>query len=474
MAIADYFEQEDARRYLLIEITRNNANSTKYYIADDFYITEPSDTPANTPYTPVITGGGLSSISRTLNNPFEGQASTAFGEVSLADEFVWTDDNGTLSETQIQLVKGASVIAYLAAPPKLFPKTDAYKLLEGSINRMGGDSTGLLTFEITDKSEEIRNKTIVIDGKPLCFGYCRNVTPFLTNPGLLEYHVHDGAIDAVLAVYDQGVLLTPTTQYTVDLSTGKITLVSSPVGVVTADVRGAKPSTWLSTTEEIASEILSRASVSLTETYDSIPTGTIGLYIEQTIDLGTLLNRLFSGCAAYWLIDENAEFYAAQYPLPGENVPVADFDAKTQLSEVRFEAEERVYDNLNYTYRTNWTQYQSLPGATTAQADFSQRPYLEGTEVLASPDTEIVYQESPLFNTLFDDEADAQTVSERLLDIYGQGRWLMQVDLPYSTALTTGVDITISFGINTYTGSIVGNTQVFDGSYPIQRITLLS
>lgn len=473
MALADYFASPEAKRYLLVEITRQNANSTKYYLADDAYITEPSDTPANTPYNPIIQGGGIGDISRVLNNPFDGNASTGFGQINLASDVAWTDDAGSKSDTQMTLVKGADVVAYLAAPPTLFPKTDAIKLLEGTINRVGGSSTGGVNFEIIDKSENIRNKLIEIDTKPLCFGHCRNVTPFLTNPASLEYHVHDGPIEAVDAVYDQGVALTPTTQYTVDLSTGKITLVSSPVGIVTADVKGAKPSgVWLTSTEDIISELLSRAGVSITENYD-LPTGTIGLYVEQNTDLGTLLNRLTRACAGFWIVNANSEFQAKQYPVPQETVAVASYNATQILEEVNFNLEDRLFDTINYTYKTNWSVYQSLPGATTAQADFSQKPYVLGIETSVSPDTELVYQESPIFETLFDSSTDAQSVAQRLLSIYEVSRYIYELELPYTQKLSLTENISFEYSTEILIGTVVGVNEIFDGDYPRQRVTLL-
>ena len=280
MTLEEYFQQEDAERILLIEIVRNDASSTKYYLSDSDYITEHDDTPANRFYSPVVGGTGLSDIRKFLNDPFSGQASTGFGQITLADELVWTDTGGgVFDETPIYLVRGALVTAWLAGPSRDFSRSAAIQILKGKIGRSGGSSNNEWTFEVLDGSQEISDKLVQVQNKPLCFGYCRNITPFLTNPSLLEYHVHDGQIEEVLAVYDQGSLLTLTTDYSVDLSTGKITLVSSPTGIVTADVRGAKVSgTWLDSTEEISAELISRAGVSITQTYD-IPSGVIGLYV---------------------------------------------------------------------------------------------------------------------------------------------------------------------------------------------------
>ena len=475
MTLSEYFQTEDADRILLIEIVRNDANSTTYYLSDSDYITEHDDTPANRFYSPVIGGTGLSDIRKVLNDPFSGQASTGFGQITLADNQVWTDTGGgVFDETPIELVRGALVTAWLSGPPRDFARSTALQLLKGKIGRSGGSSANEWTFEVLDGSQEISDKIVPVDNKPLCFGYCRNITPFLTNPSLLEYHVHDGPIDSVLAVYDQGSLLTLTTDYSVDLSTGKITLVASPTGIVTADIRGAKVSgTWLDSTEEITAELLSRAGVSITQSYD-IPTGVIGLYVTESTSLGVLLNQLMAGLAGYWLVDSNNEFYAAQYPVPQETVAIGSYDSTQLLSEVRIEGEDRVYSKINYSYRKNWTQYQSLPGASTAQADFSKRQYLQSFEDSASPDLEIVYQESPQLNTLFDSQSDAQAVAQRLLSIYEVQRKIYSVDLPYTETLELGDNVSIAFGTETIVGCIISLVDVFDGGFPVNRVQILA
>ena len=76
--------------------------------------------------------------------------------------------------------------------------------------------------------------------KPLCFGQCLNVSPVPVDLTNKVYQVHDGQIEAVDAVYDNGKLLTVTTDYTVDLTNGRFTLTSAANGLVTADVKGDK------------------------------------------------------------------------------------------------------------------------------------------------------------------------------------------------------------------------------------------
>lgn len=72
--------------------------------------------------------------------------------------------------------------------------------------------------------------------KPIVLGVVYNIPPVLVDEANNIYQVNDGAVTSIDAVYEGGEALTLTTDYTVDTSNGRFTLVSSPTGVITADV----------------------------------------------------------------------------------------------------------------------------------------------------------------------------------------------------------------------------------------------
>lgn len=72
--------------------------------------------------------------------------------------------------------------------------------------------------------------------KPITLGKVYNVPPVLVDETNNIYQVNDGAVTSIDAVYQGGESLTLTTDYTVDASNGRFTLVSTPTGVITADV----------------------------------------------------------------------------------------------------------------------------------------------------------------------------------------------------------------------------------------------
>lgn len=474
MTLMEYFQTPEAKRYLLLEIVRSDALATTYYLSSEPYVTEPDDTPANLMYSPVIGGTALGDIRRVLNDPFSGNASTGFGSLTLTDRTVTTETTMGFGESVIYLPRGAVVSAFLAGPPKLFTRASAMPLLTGTVARTGGDDQGNITVEITDGSEVVRSKTIEVADKPIAYGRVRNVRPKLTNPSLLEYYVHDGAIEAVNAVYDQGALLTSGTQYTVDLATGKLTLLVSPVGELTADVDGAKVSgTWLQSTAQVVGNLLSRAGLSITQDV-VLPSGLVGLYIDQSQSLGALLDRLLVGLAGYWLLGSNYTFVARQYPVPLEVPAEATFTDGELIGGFQYQDDDRLYQRINFSYQVNWTQYQSRGGASATQAEFSQLQYRQGSVSDPTPVAELQYLGSPQIDTLLDNLGDAQAVANRVLSIYRLPRKRITTEVPYSESLALGDSIAIESGDLSFVGAIVSLADVFDGGYPIQKIEVLA
>lgn len=97
----------------------------------------------------------------------------------------------------------------------------------------GLGSTWVSTLEGNDS---IRGKP-----KPVAIGRLQRIVPVLVDPDLLIYQWSDpllGECEEVEQVAVGGVPLTLTTDYTVDLTTNTLTLVSAPDDIVTADIKG--------------------------------------------------------------------------------------------------------------------------------------------------------------------------------------------------------------------------------------------
>ena len=77
-------------------------------------------------------------------------------------------------------------------------------------------------------------------------------------------------------------------------------------------------------------------------------------------------------------------------------------------------------------------------------------------------------------DTYFDDQDSAATAAGRLLSIFKQVRIRAQGELPYSSSRALGKPITLAASGQIYRGVITSLTDVFDGSYPAQRVGVLA
>jgi hypothetical protein len=50
---------------------------------------------------------------------------------------------------------------------------------------------------------------------------------------------------------------------------------------------------------------------------------------------------------------------------------------------------------------------------------------------------------------------------------------MLEVDLPYTSALKLGENISVEFGVELMIGAVVSVIDIFDGGYPIQRVMIL-
>lgn len=470
MAILDYFQEPTAERVLLVEIERNVSPVKRYYLADGYYITEPTDSPANTIYSSIIGGSGLPQFRRTLNDPFTGNASTAFGSLELSDNIVsYIQDTNSGSETLIA-PKGAKVTMLLAAPRDKFPRADALILAKGSVQAYSGSTDNRVVLEISDNRQLVAGALLEVTTFPYVYGQVRNYTPILTDVSNRVYTITVGAIQSVDAVYDDGVLLAPA-QYTVNLTNATITLAANPAGTVTVDVKGlTSAGTWLSTTQQIITDILSRAGVTSFTTQYSLPSGIIGYVVKETTELQTILSDLCQGCGGYWLVDRLGILKFRTYPTVSGLGSV--FTSRELLSEASYETEENLFSSIKFSYRQNWTVLQPRIGANAATAAFIQKESEESQVTATGLNTELVYMKSPVIKTYFDNLADAQTVATNILNIYSVERRYYSFTIPYLDTLDLGSTCTIMSNSIEATGVVTEVADIFDGSYPTQRIKM--
>lgn len=474
LTITEYFQTTTAQRILLVDCQRADASSTCYRLASEAFATESTDTPASMIYSAAIAKPGLPEFRRTLNDPWDGGASTGFGTLSLTTAVGAYTTSTSQGEGTMVLPRGTPVTMRVAAPRSLYPLADAIVLAVGKVQRLGGGSRGATTLEVVDGSQDLAQLPLTVapaDG-PWVFGHVRNIRPALKDPATLKYAVNGGRrVHDFTAVYDDGVALS-SGAYTKNVADGTFTLALDPVGTVTCDVQGDAPSSsWLSTTTQVVNRVLDLAGVSGVTRSITLPSGTIGYAIESSTTLGNVLGELTHHCMGYWLIDRDGDLIVAQYPVPASGGTV--LDESSLLGEVTWTETDRLYNPVHYAWRKNWTQYQAKPDATAAMAAFAAGSG-EASSVSATPAAEYVYTASPTFQTFFDDSADALTLANRLLSMSGVPRKELSFAIPYSEAMTIGTLVSVRFGGQTLNAAVVAVTDVWDGAYPKQKLKAIA
>jgi len=289
-------------------------SQSTFYFSNGAYVTDPLDTPANTAYAPLITGGVSFGESLTL----DGSASISIGDIEL------DNSNGELDQYFLSHIwTNRSISIYIGDPS--WKKSDFKLLFKGNVADIGSSGRNNLNLVISDVFQKlnapITDQTVQITGKnnavelvPLTFGECFNVTPLLVNSGTLTYQVHNGPIERIIEVRDNGIPVL----FTANLTAGTFTLTRAPFGQITCSVQGHKPSgTYTNKIGETIKNILTQYGPSgarlqntdinttnFTNFDNSFPvvnseyTRAIGVYIRETANVLDVCNRLAKSARA--------------------------------------------------------------------------------------------------------------------------------------------------------------------------------
>ncbi len=198
------------------------------------YTTKISDTPSNTTYLPIISGGLEFSASVSL----DGGVSSGYGDLELSNI------NGEY-DTYLTYIWTNRTIEFFAGELD-WSREDMYKIFSGTVvdissrdkdhlNIIIGDKLQKLNVPISEKelTSAISQNNILI---PLTLGECFNITPISTDsiPNTLEYKYSINASNGVIEVRDNGVPV----PFTANNANSTFTLNQAPYGQITCSVKG--------------------------------------------------------------------------------------------------------------------------------------------------------------------------------------------------------------------------------------------
>lgn len=349
-------------RTVLAEVTAyHGAAPVTRYLASRPFCTRPVDLHPNTVYADTIIS--IPSFEARLSESFIGHSWPAYGEL------VIYNPNGEVDDWLNDGWDGREVILKLGSPSWYL--ADFRPILTGTIADIDAPSRDTISLKLRDKSHlfDIPIQTNLIGGStankdqpvPLCFGECFNVEPVLTVAASHTYQVHDGQIEAITAVRDGG----DPVAYTPNLSTGTFTLSAAPIGRITADVKGAKPSgTYLTTCADIVQYLaLNKAGLAGTDIEASSISSlnascpqTLGLYVKGWYNLMAAIDSLVTSVGAFWTITRRGLLRLGRLESPaGSPALVLTADS---IEEGSIQVAERYLPqgSVRLGYRKNWTQ----------------------------------------------------------------------------------------------------------------------
>lgn len=378
-----WLEQDNTIKCTLVDVTVNVAGTpTTLFLSSRNYSTTTSDTPANTPYLPAL----QNSLSFTESLPVSGEANLSYGDISV------DNTNGQYDAWMEYIWANAPIAIYIGDPA--WPKADFVKIYAGLVSDISFSDRNTINIGIrsilqklnaTIKMQKVGGTTEAKDlVRPLVFGEVHNITPIQTNAALLEYMVHDGPIERIIEVRDNGVPLQAGTGYVADLTTGTFRLLYAPVGTITCSVQGSQRTVFLPTGQiingwgftvaKIIALILRQYAdneVTLDEVdwqslydFDQIHTQAVGIYITQETNIISVCQELASSIGAQFTSTR-----AGKLTILKLDIPAADFgsvnitDSFILNNTLQIQEKIPVIATVKLGYVKNWTiQSQLLTG----------------------------------------------------------------------------------------------------------------
>jgi hypothetical protein len=484
-----WLEQDTNIKCTLVEVEVNIAGvSTMLYISNRTFNTTALDTPSNLPYLPIL----KNSLAYTEKLPIDGTANLSYGDISI------DNTDGTYDAWMNYVWANMPISIYMGDPG--WPRNDFVQIYTGLVADISFSDRTTINLSIRSVVQKL-NATLnqsKVGGtseakdllRPLLFGEVHNITPLQTNPANLEYMVHNGPIERIIEVRDNGVPLAAGTGYTADLTSGTFRLLNAPVGTITCSVQGEQATvnlatgnivsgTWSFTTARIIALIIKKYSNNVVNNseidlqafsdFDLQHRQAVGVYITQETNIISLCQELASSVGAQFTSTR-----AGKITLLKIDVPVSDFGSPdindsfivrntlTVLEKVPVKA------TIKLGYVKNWTvQTQLLTGIPEEHKVMYAKDYYYATADDAS--VRVLYKlpaEPAPVNTLLVRNSNSEVTLEatRRLNLWKTPRYVFRLDcIPRYLTVKLGDMVNLThyrYGLaNTKAGQVVG-TQI--------------
>jgi hypothetical protein len=230
---AEWLKEDTARRCLLIEVTPKIAGvDTTLRLATRPYVTEPTDTPANTPYLDVVQGGVKLNEQMSIN----GNASMSYGDIEIEN------NTGELDSWLDAIWVNREIVVY--SGDVRWARADFREVFRGVVADIDSSGRNRLNIKLRDKLKRLDSAITetklggTTDNKdrlrPVLLGECHNFEPLLIDPATHDYQFHNGPSENVIEVRDNGVPV----GFTPTLGAGTFRLSGTAFGTITVSAQG--------------------------------------------------------------------------------------------------------------------------------------------------------------------------------------------------------------------------------------------
>jgi hypothetical protein len=484
-AFIAWLKSPDCIRCALVEVVaRIGGSETTLYLSNRNYLTASSDTPASTAYTACITGGV--SFAETLS--LDGAPSISYGDIEI-------DNTGGVRDAWLGYVWANRQVRVYMGDPR-WVRSDFRLIFDGVVGDLLSRDAEVLNLSLLDKLQRLNQPLTeatlggATDNKdrllPLAFGECHNVSPLLTVPSTLTFQYHNGAAERLIEVRDNGA---PITTYTSNLAAGTFTLTAAPVGQITADVQGAKPSgTYSNNISTLVQYIVQNYGPSSTRyssgdldsaslsAFASANTQPVGLCLTDRANVLQVCQDLAASVGAQVVVTTLGKLRLVKLALPAGGTPTAvtaqDFDEHS----LKVSDRPSVKATAKLGYGRNWSVQTSglatgLPASSAAALGVGVLPVTSSDATVTS-----VYKlgtQPEQVDTLLVVESDATTEAARRRDLWKTPRQVYEARYRAHMLLTElGDAITLTHARFGLSGGVTGLVTHISRDWLAGRVTL--
>lgn len=436
---AAWLKNPTAIRCILVEVDvklKVGGALTTRYLSDTGYVTSGSDTPANRIYSPVIAGG----VKFTQTMALDGGISLAYGDIEL------NNFDGTLDTWLDDYWTGRTVKVFVG--DTTWPRADFRQIFSGITTGIDSRRRDKINIKLSDKLQRLNSpmteqklggaSSLADQLIPLCFGECHNVEPLLTDQSIHEYQLHDGQIERIIEVRDNGVPV----EFVPYLSLGKFRLVNNPVGQITASVQGDKPvsSTYQNNLSILIQRIVQRYGIEAqrftTADFDTASLATftaanvqpVGVYVKDRMNVLDVCNQLASSVGARLAMTPTGLMYLVKLHLPQGSSGTAVNNANMVDRSLEISEMPDVQAGVKIGYAKNWTVQPNLAtGIVEEHRTLYADEWLTVTQTSTSAATNFnLHTEPDMQDTLLLTASDALTEASRRLGIWSVQRKVLK------------------------------------------------